>query len=145
MEDRFSDMPGYKRGNSVGFDRKELRDLRRRKRDGQLTQSMKERLDYLQKVNRGKLAKGAAIAGLAAAAIVGPAAIAGSIGKAAGGKGASGLAAAMKSGKLGKGVKVAKKVGDLLAQGADVYGDPKQDIIIKNGGRLPYKVIKKRK
>ena len=145
MEDRFSDMPGYKRGNSVGFDRKELRDLRRRKRDGQLTQSMKERLDYLQKVNRGKLAKGAAIAGLAAAAIVGPAVAAGTIGKAAGGKGASGLAAALKSGKVGKGVKAAKKVSDILAQGSDVYGDPNQPIQIKNGGRLPYKVIKKRK
>jgi hypothetical protein len=141
IEDRFSGMAGAK----GGFDRKELRDLRRRKRDGQLTQSMKERLDYLQKVNRGKLAKGAAIAGLAAAAIVGPAVAAGTIGKAAGGKGASGLAAALKSGKVGKGVKVAKKVGDLLAQGSDVYGDPNQPIQIKNGGRLPYKVIKKRK
>ena len=145
MEDRFSDMPGYKQGNSVGFDRKALRDLRRRNRAGQMTTRMKERLDYLQKVNRGKLAKGAAIAGLAAAAIVGPAVAAGTIGKAAGGKGASGLAAALKSGKMAKGIKKAKSVGELLASLGQGTGDPKEDIVVKNGGRLPYKVIKKRK
>lgn len=141
IEDRFSGMAGAK----GGFDRKELRDLRRRNRKGQMTQGMRDRLDYLQKVNRGKLAKGAAIAGLTAAAVVAAPAIAGAIGSGASGGGASGLAAALKSGKMAKGIKKAKSVGELLSALDQGTADPKEDIVVKNGGRLPYKVIKKRK
>lgn len=147
MEDRFSHMPGYKSGNTVGFDRKELRDLRRRNRKGQMTQGMRDRLDYLQKVNRGKLAKGAAIAGLTAAAVVAAPAIAGAIGSGASGGGASGLAAALKGApmKMARGIKKAKSATELLSALSQGTVDPKEDIVVKNGGRLPYKVIKKRK
>ena len=141
IEDKYADM----KGAEGGFDRRELRDLRQRKRAGQLSRGQKERLEYLQKVNRGKLAKGAAIAGLAATALVAAPAVAGAIGSGASGGGASGLAAAMKSGKLAKGVKAAKSAKELMASVKHSTGSPDEPIVIRNGGRLPYKVIKKRK
>ena len=103
-------------GSKGGFNRDELKDLR--SRAGNLSEDQQKRLDYLKAVNKKKIGRWAKLTGVGAAV--------GQVSNALKGKGKSGMAGA-----------------DDKAE----FKDPMDEPIMKyakHGGRLPYK-IKKRK
>lgn len=132
---------GHMAGAEGGFDRKEFRDLRRRKRRGEsLSGEEGQRLNYMKNVRGDRLKKGlagAALAGVGAAA-AGPA-IAAKLAAKGGIKGLSGLAGkgGLKGllGKFSKARKVQQALGDAgffkgmgETPGSDAYGAPGMSI-----------------
>ena len=128
---------GHMAGAEGGFDRKEFRDLRRRKRRGEsLSGEEGQRLNYMKGVRGDRLKKdlaGAALAGTAAA--VAAPAIAANLG----GQGLAGLAGkgGLKGllGKFSKARKVQQALGDAgffkgmgETPGSDAYGAPGMSI-----------------
>lgn len=132
---------GHMAGAEGGFDRKEFRDLRRRKRRGEsLTGTEGQRLNYMKNVRKDRVKKGiagAALAGVGAAA-AGPA-IAAKLAAKGGLKGLSGLAGkgGLKGGlkglmgKFDKARKVQQALGEAgffkgmgETPGSDAYGAP---------------------
>ena len=104
---KFSHMAGA----DGGFNRKEFRDLRRRKRRGEsLSGTEGQRLNYMKNVRQDRIKKGIAGAALAgtAAAVAGPA-----LAAQLGGKGLSGIA-----GKLGGKGAIKGALGKLKGKGA---------------------------
>jgi len=87
-QDRFSHMAGSK----GGFDRKEFRDLRRRKRRGEsLSGPEGQRLQFMQNVRKDRFKKGLGAAALGGAAALAAPALLSNVG-ALGGKGLAGMA-----------------------------------------------------
>lgn len=103
-------------GSKGGFDRSEFKQLK--KLDGRLNEEQQKRLDYLKSVNKEKIGRWAKLTGLGATAA--------QVSDALKGKGKSGMAGA-----------------DDKAQFKDPMDEPVMKYA-KHGGRLPYK-IKKRK
>ena len=103
-------------GSKGGFDRAEFKQMK--KLDGRLNEDQQKRLDYLKSVNKEKINRWSKLAGLGA--------IAGKLSSSMAGKGKSGMAG----------------VND-KAQFKDPMDGPVM-AYAKHGGRLPYK-IKKRK
>lgn len=112
---------GHMAGAEGGFDRKEFRDLRRRKRRGEsLSGEEGQRLNYMKNVRGDRLKKGVALGALGAvgAAAAGPA-IAAKLAAKGGIKGLSGLA-----GKGGfKGLLTKAKRAKQIAEGIQDFRD----------------------
>jgi len=142
LEKRFADMPG----SGGGFDRKELRELRKKSRefDGKISPKEQDRLKYLQEVNRAKLKRAGKIAAVAAATVA-TAGAAPAIGQGVSGiggalKGAApkALDALNKARKAKKALDAAQTIGDAITPPEDVEsGDFGQaDVYGKNGMRV---------
>ena len=185
-QDKFSDMEGAGSGINTAFSnqgflktkgaalRREKRYLKKLEREGKLNQQgprSADRLEYLKKVQRDRIKKGAGAAALAAGAALAAPAVAGALGggatvaaptaataatgagtTAATGAGASGLAGAATKATLGdkilKGLKIAKAGKELIAP---VQPTPEQEEEIMEGdfgqpdmfGEFGMRVLKK--
>mgnify|MGYP003136112797 CR=1 FL=1 len=177
-QDKFSDMEGAGSGINTAFAnqgflktkgaalRREKRYLKKLEREGKLNQQgprSADRLEYLKKVQRDRIKKGAGAAALAAGAALAAPAVAGALGggatvvaptaaTATTGAGASGLAGAATKATLGdkilKGLKIAKAGKELIAP---VQPTPEQEEEIMEGdfgqpdmfGEFGMRVLKK--
>ena len=177
-QDKFSDMEGAGSGINTAFAnqgflktkgaalRREKRYLKKLEREGKLNQQgprSADRLEYLKKVQRDRIKKGAGAAALAAGAALAAPAVAGALGggatvvaptaaTATTGAGASGLAGAATKATLGdkilKGLKIAKAGKELVAP---VQPTPEQEEEIMEGdfgqpdmfGEFGMRVLKK--
>mgnify|MGYP003133365313 FL=1 len=117
-QDKFSDMEGAGSGINTAFGnqgflrtkgsalRKEKRYLKKLERQGKLNEEgprSADRLEYLKKVQRDRIKKGAGAAALAAGAVLAAPAVAGALGGAGAAAGGAGAASAAGAGAAGAG------------------------------------------
>ena len=125
-QDKFSDMEGAGSGINTAFAnqgflktkgaalRREKRYLKKLEREGKLNQQgprSADRLEYLKKVQRDRIKKGAGAAALAAGAVLAAPAVAGALGGAGAAAGGAGAAGAAGAGAAGAGAAGAGAAG----------------------------------